>query len=137
MTYEPLITTEDARRLDAMAHRLRSNGRNRGDQLLELQHRVGVARLVEPATVPDDVVTLNSRVRLRDLGSGRRIEVVLADPLNIALFGDQLSVAGPCGVAVLGRRVGDVVDWVLGPKRRKVRIERLLYQPEAAGDFHL
>jgi regulator of nucleoside diphosphate kinase len=36
----------------------------------------------------------------------------------------------PLGLSILGRRTGDIVDG-------RVRIDELLYQPEAAGDFHL
>lgn len=132
-----LITTEDRQRLADMTARLKASGAARLDHLAELERTVAAAELVSPRAIPADVVTLNSRFRLRDLASRRRMDVVLADPNNIALFGDRLSVAGPCGAAVLGRRVGDVVTWQLGAKRRQYRVERVLYQPEAAGDFHL
>lgn len=132
-----IVTKEDARRLAGMAHRLRSSGRSRMDHVAELEQRLEQAHLVEPTAVPADVVTLNSRVRLRNVDTRRRLEVALADPVNIPLFSDYLSVAGPAGMALLGRRVGEVVTWALGTKHRAYRIERVLYQPEAAGDFHL
>ena len=131
------VTKADARRLAEMAQRLRSSGRSRMDHLAELELRLATASLVEPVAVPPDVVTLNSRVRLRNVETRRRLEVALADPVNIPLFSDYLSVAGPAGMALLGRRVGEVVTWMLGAKRTAYRVERVLYQPEAAGDFHL
>jgi regulator of nucleoside diphosphate kinase len=102
-----------------------------------LERRLASAEAVEPTAVPDDVVTLNSRVCLRNVETRRRLEVTLADPVNIPLFSDYLSVAGPAGIALLGRRESEIVTWTLGNKRRTYQIERLLYQPEAAGDFHL
>jgi regulator of nucleoside diphosphate kinase len=120
-----------------MLVRLRASGRSRFDHLAALEQRLDAARVVEPGAIPDDVVTLNTRVRLRNLATRRRMEVVLADPVNIALFGDQMSVAGPCGAALLGRRSGDVVTWTLGGRETAYLVERVLYQPEAAGDFHL
>jgi regulator of nucleoside diphosphate kinase len=48
-----------------------------------------------------------------------------------------LSVAGPAGIALLGKRVGQIIRWNVGAKPRRCRIEQVLYQPEAAGDFHL
>ena len=61
----------------------------------------------------------------------------MADPHDVSVFGDRLSVAGPAGIALLGKRVGQIVHWTVGAKVRRLRIEQILYQPEAAGDYHL
>lgn len=53
------------------------------------------------------------------------------------MFGDRLAVSGPWGVALLGKRVGQIVNWTLGARVRRLRIEQVIYQPEAAGDYHL
>jgi regulator of nucleoside diphosphate kinase len=107
------------------------------DHIAALHRRVSTARIVSPRDIPRNVVTLNSRVRLRDMDSGKRLTLTLADPFVISMFGDRLSVAGPYGSALLGKRVGQIVSWTLGSKVRRYRIERVIYQPEAAGDFHL
>jgi regulator of nucleoside diphosphate kinase len=39
--------------------------------------------------------------------------------------------------ALLGYRVGDVVTWTVPGGERSLRIDEILYQPEAAGDYHL
>jgi regulator of nucleoside diphosphate kinase len=132
-----LITHADARRLRALTRRLKASGRSRMDHVAALSRRIGKARLVGPRDIPRNVVTLNSRVRLRDMDSGKRLTLTLADPFDISMFGDRLSVAGPYGTALLGKRVGQVVSWTLGSKVRRYRIEQVIYQPEAAGDFHL
>ncbi|HET9213096.1 MAG TPA: GreA/GreB family elongation factor [Thermoanaerobaculia bacterium] len=49
----------------------------------------------------------------------------------------RISILAPLGTALLGFRVGDVVEWRMPAGTRTLRIEELLYQPEAAGDFHL
>ena len=41
------------------------------------------------------------------------------------------------GTAILGYREGDVFDWRTRDRTCRIRISRVLYQPEAAGDFHL
>jgi len=48
-----------------------------------------------------------------------------------------LSVLAPVGVAILGCARGDVVEWQVGHGKRQLRIKQVLYQPEAAGDYHL
>ena len=132
-----LITDIDARRLRALARRLKSAGRARLDHTALLKKRIGADQVVSPEDIPRNVVTMNSRVRLRDIDSGKRLTLTLSDPFDITMFGDRLSVAGPAGMALLGKRVGQIVSWTLGSKVRRLRIEQVIYQPEAAGDYHL
>ncbi|WP_155875100.1 hypothetical protein [Desulfuromonas sp. AOP6] len=49
----------------------------------------------------------------------------------------QLAVTSPPGVALLGCAAGSVMEWPREVGRRKARIEAVLYQPEAAGHYHL
>ena len=132
-----VITDADARRLRALTTRLKSSGRSRFDHIAALKRRVSTARTVSPADIPRNVVTTNSRVRLRDMDSGKRLTLTLADPFDISMFGDRLSVVGPCGMELLGKRVGQIISWTLGSKVRRFRVEQVIYQPEAAGDYHL
>lgn len=132
-----LMTDADTRRLRALTRRLKASGRCRMDHIAALKYRIGTAQIVGPEDIPRNVVTMNSRVRLRDMDSGKRLILTLADPFDTSMFGDRLSVAGPCGAALLGKRVGQVVHWTLGMKTRRLRIEQVIYQPEAAGDLHL
>lgn len=134
---DTLITHADHRRLRSLVARLRASGRARADHLAALTDRLRRSRAVNPADIPRNVVTLNSRVVLKDLDSGKRLTLTLADPHDVTLFGDRLSVAGPAGIALLGKRVGQIVHWTLGPKARRFRVEQVLYQPEAAGDERL
>ena len=137
MNTSNLITKADARRLRALTRRLKSMGHAQPDHLTLLKRCIGSARIVNAEDIPRNVVTMNSRVRLRDLESGKRLTLTLADPGNVKMFGDRLSVAGPAGMAMLGKRVGQIISWTLGSKVRRYRIEQVIYQPEAAGDYHL
>ncbi len=49
----------------------------------------------------------------------------------------KLSVFSGIGTAILGYKGGDAIDWRIQDRTRCIRIEKVLYQPEAAGDFHL
>lgn len=132
-----LVTRADRERILRMVERLKSRGQGRFDVVDALKTHVNAAEAVSAMEVPRNVVTLNSRVRLREMGSGKRMTLTLASPLETSMFGDQLSVANPAGIALLGRSVGQIVSWKLGPRTRRFRIEEVIYQPEAAGDFHL
>ena len=41
------------------------------------------------------------------------------------------------GAAILGYQEGDAINWRISDRTRRIEIRKVLYQPEAAGDFHL
>jgi regulator of nucleoside diphosphate kinase len=132
-----IVTEADTRRLRSLTRRLKAGGWTRRDHIAALDRCLSTAKVVHPREIPRNVVTLNSRVRLRDVVSGHRSELTLVDPFDATTTGDRVSVAGPWGTALLGKHVGQIINWKLGSKKRRLRIERVVYQPEAAGHFHL
>jgi regulator of nucleoside diphosphate kinase len=60
----------------------------------------------------------------------------LAFPADVQEGDESISVLAPLGTALLGRRVGDVVEAEFEGRRICCEVAELLYQPEAAGDFH-
>lgn len=107
------------------------------DHLLNLQRELARAVVVEPRDVPPDVVTMNSRFQVRDMRTQELIEYTLVFPHEADIGRNRLSVFAPIGMALLGYRVGDVLDWPVPAGQRTLKVEKIFYQPEAAGDFHL
>lgn len=101
----------------------------------ELEHEIERAIVVHPRQVPPDVLTMNSRALLGL--DDEKLEVALAYPDDADDGAGRLSVCAGIGTAILGHRQGDAFDWRLPDRTRRIRIERVLYQPEAAGDLHL
>ena len=92
---------------------------------------------VPPDEVPDDVITMNSRFALMDLRTGETIVYTLVYPEDEALERGKLCVLSPMGMALLGKRVGDIVHWNGATGTGSAEVLRLLYQPESAGDHDL
>lgn len=103
--------------------------------VVDLEHEIERAIVVEPQQVKRDVVTMNSRAVLHL--DDEKMEVALVYPEDADGSDDKLSVCSSVGTAILGYREGDAIDWRTPHRTRRIRIERVLYQPEAAGDFHL
>jgi regulator of nucleoside diphosphate kinase len=81
---------------------------------------------------------MNSRLSVRDLGSGKKlITFTLVFPSDADVEQDKISVLAPLGTAVLGYRLGDTFEWKMPGRVRRLKLEQVLYQPEAAGDYHL
>ena len=108
------------------------------DHLASLQNELDRAHVIDPAAIPDDVVTMNSRVRLKELAVGgdwKDLTLVFPPDANIDI--NRISILAPVGTAILGRRVGDTVEWKVPAGRRRLQIKELLFQPEAAGRHYL
>jgi regulator of nucleoside diphosphate kinase len=89
------------------------------------------AVILEDARVPPDVVTIGARVRYEDERSGSLRDVVLAYPSEADASHGRVSVLAPIGAALLGLRVGDVIEWPL-PRGRSARIRiREVAPPDA------
>jgi regulator of nucleoside diphosphate kinase len=85
--------------------------------------------------VSERVVTMRSEVLLRDLDSQQEFTCTLSYPEESDVDTGRISVLAPVGTAILGYREGTVVEWEVPAGKRRLRIEKILYQPEAAGHF--
>ena len=131
-----LITERDFDRLNHMVHTARAPGSGRA-YLQALGSELKRSRVVPLKRVPKGVVTMHSQVRLRDMGSDEVETYTLVYPEEADIDQGKLSVLAPLGTAILGTRAGETVTWQVPAGWRTVRIEKILYQPEAAGDLHL
>lgn len=104
--------------------------------LQHLDTRLQNARLVHSTDMPADVVTMNSRVKLR-FEDGTSHVYALVYPEHADVAAGRLSVLAPLGAALLGASEDDKVHWETPDGERSVVVEAILYQPEAQGDYHL
>jgi regulator of nucleoside diphosphate kinase len=98
----------------------------------QLQREINSAKFVEPECVAPDIVTMHSKVRLVDLTKGGEEIYTLVYPDEMDLSVGRLSVLSPLGTVLLGCREGDVVSVVGSAGPRPIKVQELLYQPEAA-----
>ena len=95
------------------------------------------AKVVSPTEIPADVITMNSRVRLKEMKSAAELDIDIVYPKDADVGKRKVSVLAPVGTAVLGCRVGDEVKWPVAQGMVTYKVQELIYQPEAAGDFNL
>ncbi len=79
---------------------------------------------------------MNSTVRLSEKSCGKQWTVTLVYPDEVDLVAKAISVLDPRGMALLGRRVGDLIQWPANGSQHDVRIDDVVYQPELAGAWH-
>ena len=107
------------------------------DDLEELEAELQEGKLVDSKNVPPNVVTMNSRVQLVDVDENKPMVFTLTFPRDADIATGKLSVLSPIGTAILGHAEGDLVEWRVPAGIRRIKILKMLYQPEAAGDYHL
>ena len=130
------VTERDKQRLTTILGGLATDGEDR-EHLDDLRYELERALVVVPTQVPPDVVTMRSRVRVTDLDDGRELEYEIAYPYEADYDAGKISILAPLGTALLGYRTGDTVEWQVPGGRRRLRIEAIVYQPEAEGNFDL
>lgn len=131
-----LVTNVDLRRLRERLTAIRAGG----DAKLaayadELDTALSSASTCEPERVPNDVVTMHSVVRLRDQDSWYEAQYTLVYPEEADVAQNRVSVLSALGVVLFGSRAGGMI---VVPEReglRRYRVERIEYQPEAAGHY--
>lgn len=131
------VTEHDALRLRTLIAGLAARRGTDRRNLEPLRRELDRADVVPPTHVDPRVVTMQSRVRLRDEATGHELDYTLVYPEFADLESGHLSVLAPIGTAILGYREGDIVAWDVPAGTRRLRIEKILYQPEAAGHEHL
>ncbi len=130
------ITEYDMKRLRELIVEAKRLDRH-NEYLESLEGELSRGILVAPTDVPPDVVTMNSRVNLVDLDTGEEMVWTLVFPNEADVAQSKISVLAPIGTAMLGYRVGDTFEWKVPDGIRKLQVKGVLYQPEAAGDYHL
>lgn len=99
----------------------------------KLLNELNSAKVVEPEEIPSDVVTMNSIVTLTFLNTGRQTEIQIVYPDQADLKENKISILSPVATALIGYRAGDEIEWIVPAGMTRIRIDRIIYQPEAAG----
>lgn len=105
--------------------------------LLELEREIDRAIVVQSSEVPPDTITMNSTVQLIDLQTGEEMILTLVYPEDANIAEGRVSVLAPVGLAILGCHEGEQVEWEVPDGIRSLKVDRVLYQPEAAGEYAL
>lgn len=122
------ITAADMARLRSLVAR---SGKTR-EELRMLEAELARARVIAPSDLPGDVITMNSEARLRELKTGDVMTYTLVFPERADYQARRISVLAPIGTAMLGQREGDEFEWMVPEGPVRLRVDKVLYQPEAA-----
>lgn len=128
------VTKLDYERLTQLVRQEHPAGDARA--IAALEQELTRAHLVDSYDILPDVVTMNSRIKLRDMNSLDELQITLVYPSEADEARHRVSILNLVAVAVLGCRLGDRVKWPVAEGPASYWVEAILHQPEAAGDWH-
>lgn len=102
-----------------------------------LDEELARGTVVDPEMIPDNIVSMNSRIRFTDLTRRRQMIRTLVYPHALESVDDAISVMAPIGAGLIGLKVGDIIHWPLPNNgTAKLRVDAILWQPEREKQFH-
>lgn len=131
-----IVTLEDYNRLMQLIEPLRV----KREMPLHVEHllaRLGNAELVDQQEVGKNIITMNTKMLLKNLSNGREAQITLAYPKEANHLNSRISIFSDIGVSLLGSKRGEVVTWQTPVGQGQFCVEEVLYQPEAAKEFQL
>lgn len=118
---------ESLRQLLAAARRFLTKNHQ---HLQSLEEKLKRALVLTPDQMPRDVITIHAQVRVHELDIGRQTVYTLVLPGQADVARNRISVLAPIGSALLGRRVGDLIECTVPPVTKRVKVKEIVHQPE-------
>lgn len=125
--HDTTITSLDAHRLRQLLFDAAAGSLDQ-EHFESFEEGLDMARVVDPGSIPADIVTLDSRVRIQDLKTGEESSYTLVMPHEADMASGAIAITAPLGRAMLGRKTGDILQFKTPGGLRRVRIVEILYQ---------
>src|SRR5690606_21977234 len=90
------------------------------------------AEIMDEENFPRDVISMGSKVRIRDLKTGDKFVYTIVYPEEANFEENKISILAPIGTALLGYKKGDRIEWEVPAGKRRLLVEEIIYQPETA-----
>ena len=103
----------------------------------KLLNELNSGKIIEPNEIPSNVVTMNSIVKLSFVDTNKEVQFQIVYPPQANIKENKISIFSPIATALIGYKEKDEIEWIVPAGLTKIRIDEIVYQPEAAGDYDL
>ena len=90
-----------------------------------LQKILEHSRVVDPAVLPKDRVSLLSVVEFTNLATNTRMKFEIVSPHEMDLDAGKISLQSPIGAALMGKKVGEIAEAQVPSGTLRLRIESI------------
>jgi len=132
-----ILSSLDAKRISKCIEIAKQQRTINDFEIQRLTYELSMAEIREPRKIPDNIVTMNSEVSFSFTNLSKRGKIKIVYPSESNLKEGRISIFSPIANALLGHKEGDIIEWIGPMGEMNMRIEKIVYQPEAAGHFDL
>lgn len=126
------ITEKDKLRLKSLFRATIGVNSNDLNNMKELLVEIERAEVTSDDNINENVITMNSTVVVKDIDTDKEFEYTIVYPEYADSSKNKISVLAPVGTALLGYKVGDIIEWKVPAGERRFLVQQILFQPEAA-----
>ncbi|ATH07318.1 hypothetical protein BIY24_05015 [Halobacteriovorax marinus] len=113
-------------------------GSNGSHNFEDLEVELDRASIISDNEVPNDLVTMNSKIKFLDLKTNKDSIITIVYPQDANTNEAKISIFAPLGSALIGLKKNQKISWKFpNGKTKSLKVLEVLYQPEAAEDWHL
>lgn len=110
----------------------------RSEDFENLELELDRAKIISDDQVPEDLVTMNSKVKFVNLQDEKELTITIVYPSDANFAEGKISVLASLGSALIGLRVGQEINWMFPDgKTKTLKLQQVIYQPESNGHWHL
>ena len=129
-----IVSDADMDRLSRLVRALKHSLFRDQQQLELLDQTLESAEVRLPDRVPRDIIRMNSRARVFDFDTRQKEVYTLVFPDEANFSSRAISVLAPLGIALLGRKQGDIIEARVPGGIRRLRVDRVLQRSRVASE---
>lgn len=126
-TNQVVLSEEDFRLLTALTENVSAQG-NRQEGTLS--YEVSRAKVLSEEKMPEGVVRLGSKVKVKDIDSNREMQFTIVLPQFADVKLQKISVLTPMGSALIGLSVGNRIAWKMPAGVRNLEVLEAMFEGE-------
>jgi regulator of nucleoside diphosphate kinase len=127
------ITNYDMERLQELLSLTECLTEEKKQVLHKLDSKLRRAEVLFWKEISNQVVTMNSQVRLREYDTEEELDLDIVFPDDASPKWNRISILTPLGIALIGQSVGDCITWTHETDTNRFKILKVLFQPETNG----
>ncbi len=132
-----ILSSLDFQRINRCINQAKGERTINDFEIQRLLYELSRADIIEPRKIPDNLVTMNSEVEIVFMENKQTVRLKIVYPEEADIKKGRISIFSPIANALLGHKLGDVIEWVVPAGGTSFRVEKILYQPEASGQYNV
>jgi regulator of nucleoside diphosphate kinase len=132
-----ILSSLDAKRIRQYIEDAKQRGKLSDFEIQRLVYEINLAEIRAPHEIPNNIVTMNSEINFSFINLSKKGKIKIVYPNEADVKKGKVSIFSPIANSLLGHKEGDIIEWIGPAGEMNMRIEKIVYQPEASGHFDL